>query len=383
MSESFRPEESAWENWARETVEAEAYSRRLARAVHNGYAAKIRDCVDQGGGLVSLGFRRVGERKLIEPDPDTMPLARRCYELAAQGRSDADIAVATGLTLWSVRGVFRSPLYAGRVRDGRPTRFAAPIDASLIEQAHAYRRARTRIGNRVRRNRAYALSGNGPLVCDACGLAAKGDTRGRRDGSKVTVYRHCDGIDCPGWMVREVPTELLEAQVATLLDRAAPNRESAARIRAALGRTIVMPDRLAIARLDARLKVLAADLVAPVQRRVSAEIISDIERARAEREVLTSHPAARDEVNPEEALRWLASLGKLWHDTSDEGRRHLAVGTFARLGVVSGPTHGSHRIVSVEVTQEAERRGLVLALPASIEVTMVGDTGFEPVTSRM
>jgi hypothetical protein len=43
----------------------------------------------------------------------------------------------------------------------------------------------------------------------------------------------------------------------------------------------------------------------------------------------------------------------------------------------------SHRIVSVEMTDEAERRGLVLALPASIEVTLVGDTGFEPVTSRM
>jgi hypothetical protein len=34
-------------------------------------------------------------------------------------------------------------------------------------------------------------------------------------------------------------------------------------------------------------------------------------------------------------------------------------------------------------TDEAERRGLVLVLPASLEVTMVGDTGFEPVTSRM
>jgi DNA invertase Pin-like site-specific DNA recombinase len=29
-------DENAWENWARETVEAEAYSRRLARAVRGG-----------------------------------------------------------------------------------------------------------------------------------------------------------------------------------------------------------------------------------------------------------------------------------------------------------------------------------------------------------
>ncbi len=376
-------DDNAWENWARETVEAEAYSRRLARAVHAGYAAKIRDYADQGGGLVPLGFRRVGEGKLIEPDPDAMPLATRVYELAAQGTSDADIAAETGLTLWTVRGVLRSPLYGGRLRDGRPTRFAAPIDAGLIERAKAYRWARTRIGNRVRRNRTYALSSSGPLICDACGLAAKGDTRGRRNGAKIAVYRHRDGVDCPGWMVREVPTELLEAQVACLLDGARPNRESAARIRAALDFPVVMPDLLAIARLDARLKGLAAELVAPDQRRGSAEIVAEIERGRAERQALASRPPERDEVDPEDALIWLASLGKLWRDTSDDGRRRLAVATFARLGVVSGPKRGSHRIVSVETTEEAERRGLVLALPASIEVTVVGDTGFEPVTSRM
>ena len=82
-------------------------------------------------------------------------------------------------------------------------------------------------------------------------------------------------------------------------------------------------------------------------------------------------------------MDWLASLGKLWRDTSDEGRRQLAVAAFARLGVVAGTRRASHRIVSVELTDEAERRGLVLALPASLEVTVVGDTGFEPVTSRM
>ncbi len=52
-------------------------------------------------------------------------------------------------------------------------------------------------------------------------------------------------------------------------------------------------------------------------------------------------------------------------------------------GVVAGARPGSGGIVSVEATEEAERRGLVLVLPASIEVTVVGDTGFEPVTSRM
>jgi hypothetical protein len=59
------------------------------------------------------------------------------------------------------------------------------------------------------------------------------------------------------------------------------------------------------------------------------------------------------------------------------------VAVFNRLAIAGTGVRGSHRIASVEATEEAERRVLVLALPASIEVIMVGDTGLEPVTSRM
>ena len=74
----------------REQVDSEAYSRKLAKRVHEGYKAKIRDCIDQGGGLLPVGFRRVGEQKLMEPDPVTMPLANaRVGARGADGWSDA------------------------------------------------------------------------------------------------------------------------------------------------------------------------------------------------------------------------------------------------------------------------------------------------------
>jgi hypothetical protein len=85
------------------------------------------------------------------------------------------------------------------------------------------------------------------------------------------VYRHADAGTCPGWPVREVPTAFLDAQVAALLRGAAPNRESAARIRAALARPIAGPDPLAIARIGARLRHLSAELVSPEQRRSTYE----------------------------------------------------------------------------------------------------------------
>ncbi len=102
-----------------------------------------------------------------------------------------------------------------------------------------------------------------------------------------------------------------------------------------------------------------------------------------QRERMTIETVDAGTVDPEGALEWLWTLAKLWNETSDARRRELAVATFARLAIVSTGERGSHRIVSVEATEEAERRGLVPASPASLEVTVVGDTGFEPVTSRM
>ena len=376
-------DEDAWEHFARESVEAEAYSRRLGKRIHEGYEVKRRECQDQGGGLVPFGFRRAGSQKLIEPDPDAMPRALEVWHLAAQGLPDQAIALQTGLTLWRVRGVLRSPLFRGQLRDGRATRFDAPVDAEILESALAFRRQRTRAGNRLRRNRVYPLSCSGPLMCDACGLAIKGDTRTRRNGEKVAVYRHREGGPCQGWPVREVPAEVLEEQVAALLEGAVPNREASARIRAALQRPVVEPDRLAIARLDARLKALATEIASSESTRDTEEIVSDIEATKRERERLAKAPKAQAAPAPDEVLAWLASLGKLWRETSDDGRRRLAIAIFERIGVAASPERGSHRIVSIELTAEAERRGLLLALPASLEVTMVGDTGFEPVTSRM
>ena len=65
-------DEDEWEAWARETVEAEAYSRRLGKRIREGYAAKFRRLADPGG-HPPLGFTRAEEPpQTLVVGPDTI-----------------------------------------------------------------------------------------------------------------------------------------------------------------------------------------------------------------------------------------------------------------------------------------------------------------------
>lgn len=355
-------DEDAWETWAREAVEAEAYSRRLGKRVREGFAAKRRRFADPGGGLVSLGFRRNNETKLLEADPAGAALVLRAYELAAAGHPDRLIAAELGVTTWQVRTVLRSTLYAGRLADGTPTRVGPLVPEELRQAAAAVRAARTRSGHQHGRHRVYPLTNRGPLACASCGRFLKGAFKTDR---QVAVYRHDER--CDAWRVAETPAALLDAQVEALLRGASPNRETAARVVAALQSNVVPVDRLEVARIDARLRSLALSLVEAQDR----DVLTEMEQLRRRKaELLSEKPAQASQIDPRDALAWLGDLGQLWADTDAESRRELAVALFARLGAVD------RRIVEVEVTPWAERRGLSVALPG--QVTVVGDTGESP-----
>jgi hypothetical protein len=196
------------------------------------------------------------------------------------------------------------------------------------------------------------------LVCEACDRPLKGAFRVK---AQRRMHRHPDS--CEAWAIAETRAETHEEQVGWILRHAAPNRQSAARIRAALAQPSLTPDRLAIARIDAEMRRVALGLV----QSADSDALDRLDRLREQRAAMEATPVAADQPDADEALAYLADLGKLWTDTSPEGRRALAVATFQRLGAI-GP-----RIVSLEVTPYAERRGLVLALPTT--VTTVGGTG--------
>ena len=63
-------DEDEWERWAREAVEAEAYSRRLGKRIREGYAAKRRRLGVPGGNKAPLGTVRRG--RTIEIDEPSL-----------------------------------------------------------------------------------------------------------------------------------------------------------------------------------------------------------------------------------------------------------------------------------------------------------------------
>ena len=178
----------------------------------------------------------------------------------------------------------------------------------------------------------------------------------------MRYYRH-DG-NCSAWQSAEVRAEQLEEQVAQLLDGARPNRNSAARIRAALQSPPPVVDRFHLARIERELREVALQLI-EAHGRSRESLLADIDRLQAERLTVHGQPVARATVPDDEALDYLNDLGRLWRHTSDEGRRALASSVFARLGATGGDARQLHdrrhpalgRIVSVEATDYAERRG--------------------------
>lgn len=109
--------------------------------IREGYAAKRRRLGVPGGNKAPLGT--VLDGRTITVDEEGMAIVRRVYEFAAGGRTDREVAAATGLAPTHVAEVLTSPFYAGRLRTGEPSAlawsWAVPSTARRCCRAHAGR----------------------------------------------------------------------------------------------------------------------------------------------------------------------------------------------------------------------------------------------------
>ncbi len=99
------------------------------------------------------------------------------------------------------------------------------------------------------------------------------------------------------------------------VDSVAPSPESRQRILAATAVPTTSIDRLAIARVDARLRQLGAGLVSPDRDGDLADIVVEIEAKRTERDSLRTTPTQVPRVTPEDAIEYRTSHSRLWRMT--------------------------------------------------------------------
>ena len=367
-------DEDSWELFAREAVEAEAYSRRLGKRIREGYAAKFRRLGDQAGNA-PLGFRRDGPARTLTIDPATIGQAVSLFERYAIGAlSIHDVAVEAGLHPDRVRAILANPTYNGWVRRHRrsrreermPAAWRAnpPVSDELwqLVQDNLYQRTR---GHAPRR-RSHVDPLSGLLYC-TCGRRIRSNGMA---GSPPKRQRLHPGAACAKWaggraVFAAVHEEPIAAQIAGLkLDDVTIERV----VRALRDGDTPAPTTLDAVRLDKQKRDLALSHAA-------GELDDETYLARMA-ELRRATPAKHESsgVDPATAVAFLRNLSALWSAAGDEGQTELLHAIYDRIEV------SRDGFARVHLTPHAFRFGLALALPETVTVDRVRarPAGFEP-----
>jgi DNA invertase Pin-like site-specific DNA recombinase len=370
-------DEDGWEHWAREAVEAEAYSRRLARRIREAYEAKFR--LGDQGGSAGLGFIRTSPPEArLAIDPAIMPRVVALFEGYASGTvSYRDLEAETGIKADAIRPILANPIYNGWAvrhrRSPHERRIAAswrsdpPVNDELWARVQRLR-AERHTGGGGQPKRIHPLAGR--LWC-TCGRRIRADVATPR-GYVYRRYRH--DVGCGVWSQKTYGAETFEGPIARqiagirldavmltqlrlLASHAAPERDSGGLRHRELERA-----------LEAAARAFA-------QRRLSLEAFTaEQARLNAEIDALRAAPMQPGGASPDPgaAIAALQDLKATWRDADDAARARLAAAIFERIVVAND------RILEEELTPYARRHGLAMALPEYMDLAR--PAGIEPAT---
>jgi DNA invertase Pin-like site-specific DNA recombinase len=376
-------DEDEWESWARETVEAEAYSRRLGKRIREGYAAKFRRLADPGG-HAPLGFRRTAERpQTLEVDPASIGRAVNLFERYASGAVSIDeLARGQGMNDRTLNDILKNPVYNGWVvrkgeRSPAAWRDEPPVDDGLWARVQELMARRTRGGGPRRREDPDPLRGLLRCVCGSA-IRANGFTAGKR--RRVHVTQPCpEGIRKKNW---DTATWLvpLEAQLAGLRVDAAVEEAVIRAIRRPVEQVATDP-----ADLEGRRGRLALDLA--TGRIGERAFLAAARRLREEEAAASAEPRVRSEVDAARALDYIRNFAAAWSRAKPATRSSMIQAVYQTVTV------RGEEFVSVRLTDGAYAQGFAAALPQEVTVpaprgrgrppkrwALARPTGFEPAT---
>lgn len=353
--------EDDWERWAREAVEAEAYSRRLARRVTEGYAAKFRRHHDPGGSA-PLGFVRVDG--LLVPDRSSICRAVAVFERYATGTvSLRELEAETGIDREALKVMIRNPVYNGWVRRHRRApdeqlvpaawRDDPPVPDDLWARVQAVRHDRYHGGGHPTPRHSHLLAGR--LWCP-CGARIRAEPR---------RYRHHDR--CPSWATSTVAAGRLEGPIAAQVSGMRLRPDHVASLRRLAASAVSMPDATSLRR-----RQVERDLDELARRHARRAIatpayLAEHGRLAALLDAIREAPDASPAVDPDRMVAWVRDVRALWRDTDDEGRRGIVAAVYERITVTSDGFAG------VRLTPEAIAHGAMLALPEVVRARPEGD----------
>jgi DNA invertase Pin-like site-specific DNA recombinase len=350
-----------WERLVDKAKAAEISSRDQSKNVRSGYAAKkARD--NDPGGHPPFGFRR-NDAKLIEPDPETVPIVRRIVEMSASGSTDRTIAAELDLSLYIVRGVLTSSLYIGRLRDGTAANWGPLVELSSWNRAQALRNARaTNAGRPASPHRPYALS---MLHCAACGDRLIGDTDYYRHKAVCADFAAATPDWPSSWHGRRdgkgYRRHLFEAVIAKVLERVSLAADTLTAVVGLVAAPPAAPDRLALARIeqdrDAALGRYRRDRDSGALDRTMARLDGEERKAREVRQAAG--------VPADVAVRYLRDLATTWRKAEGgSGRRMLAEALFERIEA------RGFREATLRLTDTAIAHGFAAVIPERLELTV-------------
>jgi Resolvase, N terminal domain len=361
-----------WGQLVREMQEAEGFSRKLSKRVHEGYEGKRLRLGVPGGNRAPFGIVREGHPSVLGIDESRASIVRHAYQLAATGATDGQVAGATALKKTHVGEILTNPIYAGRLRTGEPAGIVPIIEPALwskVQTARERRRTRTP-GRIVKRN--YPLS----LRCLGCGRFLYGDVgRYRHPAPTCEPFRSAvpasrrQRVALPDTRIKghSYPQTWYEDAIGTLLGTIGSVDDATisevVRLHAAYQ---PRADELGLARIarereEATRKLnLTRDVVAwqATMTRLDAA------------ETLARQPLEAPRLSAPEIVDYLRNLPQLWTDSGPGGRQTITSAIFARTEVL-----GFQRL-EYELTEDAIELGLDAALPSVMELGhQIGEFG--------
>jgi DNA invertase Pin-like site-specific DNA recombinase len=359
-------DEDAWETWAREAVEAEAYSRRLGKRIREGYAAKFRRHADPGG-RIPLGFRRAGSARTLEVDPETIGRVIALFDRYATGTVSIErVAVEAGMVTASVNDLLKNPVYngwAGRKgeRVAAAWRAAPPVDDLTWERVQSLLDRRFRGGGPRPAGRVDLIAGLLRCECGAS-VVSNGVSRGRR--ARVHLGS-CDRWGSQRTYTAETWERPIIAQVRGIRDGPA----TVAAIVAALRETEHPPAPIDDGRIERERRSLALAMAAG--RIGETEFLAGIAALRERTPAPSQAP-----IDAARVTELLGDVARTWdRKMTDRERADLVAAIYDRI-TVRGPT-----FVGVRLTPWAYAHGLALALPERVRIELAGEEGISPARS--